>query len=39
MKEINFNVVEYLRNLKHPIVIAEQAVNSVTGETFLFFLN
>ena len=39
MKEINFNVIEYLRNLKTPIVIAEQAVHIITGERILIFLN
>jgi hypothetical protein len=39
MKEINFNVIEYLSNLEYPIVIGEQAVNSITGEVIFYFLN
>lgn len=39
MKLINFNVTEYLSSLEHPIVIGEQAVNSITGEVIFYFLN
>lgn len=39
MKLINFDVTEYLLNLEHPIVIGEQAVNSITGEVIFYFLN
>jgi hypothetical protein len=39
MKLINFNVLEYLSNLEYPIVIGEQAVNSITGEVIFYFLN
>jgi hypothetical protein len=39
MKLINFDVLEYLSNLEYPIVIGEQAVNSITGEIIFYFLN
>ena len=39
MKLINFDVLEYLSSLEYPIVIGEQAVNSVTGEIIFYFLN
>ena len=39
MKEINFNVIEYLSNLEYPIVIGEKVVNSITGEIIFYFLN